>query len=384
MRNRLFTLLAILALAATVSAQEVVVRRDTVRDTIVIRETIREYVLDTSAVAHHADVKPEKKKQPIRIRFAVRADWESHFNAPELQRRTGAKPYESAFLGKYINFHLDGNITDHLSYHYTQRLNRINMNGAFFRSIDKASFDYDFNDQWRISAGKFAMAIGGWEYDAAPIDIYFASEFWNNINCFQFGIRGTYTTKDKRNSVILEVSNSPMNPYDDDKVFNGLFAYSLMWCPHYGIYHGCFSLNMIEYQKGSFFANVAFGNRFTAGPMNIELDYMERIASDYVPFRDLSAILKVEGNIRDWVKIHAKVGYEISSHDFMWVPTGENGQFGENFFYGVGIEAFPIRKFRDFRLHAFWTQGNVFSQNGFYNHTLALGFTCAINAFERK
>ncbi|MCQ2331758.1 MAG: OprO/OprP family phosphate-selective porin [Paludibacteraceae bacterium] len=364
MKKYLFGICLLLS-STIVLAEDVVVRRDTVRDTIVVREVVREYVLDTGCV------KKAKKKQPIEVKFEVRSDWNSEFAKNE--------PFNSAFNVSFVNFILNGNITDKLSYHYRQRLNRVNLTEGdglnLLRSIDKAYFDYDFNPQWRISAGKMVLGLGGWEYDAPPIDIYFASEFWNNIACYQMGIKGMYTTRDGKSSIVAQVTNSPFNP----KMLGGLYAYNLMWYGSYGCFHSAYSANMLEYERGRFLGSVSLGNMFDFGPMHVELDYMWRYAGKGNPFRDFTLTALVKGNILGWASVHAKVGYDENLIDDCHPLTAYGHQ---NLFYGLGVEAYPIKKQDFFRLHAYWYQNDVLNE-GLKNHYLTLGVTFRLTAFKR-
>lgn len=54
------------------------------------------------------------------------------------------------------------------------RLNKKNNDASFFDATDWLYLAYR-KDNWELSAGKQVVAIGGYEYDAAPIDLYFCS-----------------------------------------------------------------------------------------------------------------------------------------------------------------------------------------------------------------
>ncbi|MDE6630785.1 MAG: OprO/OprP family phosphate-selective porin, partial [Bacteroidales bacterium] len=129
------------------------------------------------------------KKQPISVHFNVRVDWENH-----LTDMDDSVANQSAFSGKYINFMLNGNISDKFSYHFRYRFNKITSFGEFFNAVDWAYLDYDINPNWRVSAGKQMVYIGGFEYDYAPIDVYFWSGANENITCYEMGVSGQYTT----------------------------------------------------------------------------------------------------------------------------------------------------------------------------------------------
>ena len=86
------------------------------------------------------------------------------------------------FHGKYLNMVFDGQICDGLSFKYRQRINRFTTS-AFLESIDWIHLNWQAAPKLCLSAGKQVVAVGGYEYDRAPIDLYYCSEFWNMIAC---------------------------------------------------------------------------------------------------------------------------------------------------------------------------------------------------------
>jgi hypothetical protein len=83
----------------------------------------------------------------------------------------------SGFRGKYLNVLLSGDIGKHWSYSYRQRLNKAHANQSFFDATDWIHLTYTLNKHWSFNAGKQVVGIGGYEYDRAPIDLYFCSEY---------------------------------------------------------------------------------------------------------------------------------------------------------------------------------------------------------------
>lgn len=336
--------------------------------------------------------KAEKEQQPIQIKFELRMDWEGATVLKGLDKTT-AENFESGIGGKYLDFHLNGYITDGLSYHYRQRLNKANVifdsEGAgknwFFNSIDKAFFTYEFNPRWSISAGKAPLVFGGWEYDAPPIDLYMTSQYWNNIYCFQFMARGQYNTKDGKNSIIAEVGNSIFTP--EGKMFGGLYSYSLLWYGRYDVFNSAYSVNIEEYERGKMLYHVISGNQFKAGPMTIEADLIWRYAGKGKAFDDFSVVGKVIGNCNGWANVFGKVGYERNfSNDFNYtVAYGK-----QSIYYGVGAEVFPVKKKDVFRVHAFLKnyvmcgQGEKFAESVDNRLQFGVGATVRLVAFERK
>lgn len=393
--KKLILFMTAVAAVGVVNAQDVVIRRDTVRDTIVIREIVREYIL-TSDSAKIAQIekgetaKPKKKKQPIKIHFDFRGEWQSAFDTRN--EADDEEAYKSGFAGKYLQFYLDGNITDGLSYHYRQRLNRLNDIDALFKSIDKAYMQYDFKSGWNVAAGKFPLAIGGWEYDAAPIDIYFSTEFWNQVYCFQLGIRGGYNFKDGRNSIVAEIANSPFNPVEKG-MSNSMYSYSLLWYGNFGVFNSSYSVNVFEVEDGTYLGQIALGNRFIAGPMTIDFDWMQRFHDNDNMFGDFSGVLCVKGDVLGWANIFGKVDYdqnrtnlfdEMSWKEPYWIRYND-----QILTYGIGVEVFPIKKQRFLRLHAFWNQTLNLADDDYKDfdlkqHYLTLGLSLDFTAFEIK
>ena len=123
----------------------------------------------------------------LRLDLEARADYMQEFR--DETKIDGA----SGFKGRYLNIRMDGNITDNLSFSYRQRLNKPNKDASFFDATDWITASYTIGS-WTISGGKQVVGIGGYEYDGAPIDLYFCSEFWNNIACYQFGVSGSWTS----------------------------------------------------------------------------------------------------------------------------------------------------------------------------------------------
>lgn len=294
---------------------------------------------------------------------------------------------ESGFAGKFLNFILDGNISDKFSYHFRYRFNKLNSAQDFFEATDWAYLDYDINKNWRVSAGKQVVAIGGYEYDRAPIDVYFYSGFCNGLPaCYEFGISGQYTTNDGRNTILLQISNSPFT--SKSIRFEGLYAYNLMWYGRYGVFNSMYSVNLIEYSPGHYINYIALGNQFNAGPVCIELDYMNRYGGGKHFFNDFTIVGKVTYNIAGRVNIFAKGGYDYNDAQTPGIyPTNDYRIYdlavlpGTRYgFYGAGVEFFPMKNSQNVRLHAYWCSSTADTKA----HNVGIGFRWRLNAFERE
>ncbi len=265
----------------------------------------------------------------------------------------------SGFKGKYFQIRLDGKISDKISYSYRQRLNRAIVNSTVLDATDWLTLTYK-NSNWSISGGKQVVAIGGFEYDRSPIDLYFCSEYWNNIACYQFGASAAYSLPSGNDSFMFQFCESPFRK----SVFNldnrELFAYNLMWNGSHGVFSSIYSLNMIEYLPGRFINYIAAGNRFDLGNFTIELDLMNRAVSlDKFFGKDMSVMAEVSWKPIEQLNIFAKVTHDMNL-------SGETGDFcvadGTSITRaGGGIEYYPIKGSRNLRLHlnCCYTDGRV-------------------------
>jgi len=264
----------------------------------------------------------------------------------------------TGFEGKYLNFRIDGNITDALSYSWRQRLNKPHKDASFFDATDWIYVNYDFG-RWSLAGGKQVVAIGGWEYDRAPIDLYGCSVFWNNIPCYAIGASMSFrpTSSDR---LTLQFCESPFHTSDN----RDMYAYNLMWTGTHGIYSSLWSANLIEYAPGRYISYLALGNKFSLGRFALELDLMNR-ASSHQTFllRDMSVMSELAYTPASKWKVFGKFTYDVnrtnSTADLCVTPGTEMKMAG------AGVEFFPIADGRNtLRLHA-----NIFYSWGHNGNT---------------
>lgn len=197
----------------------------------------------------------------LETRMAAQSEW-----------LDGTKNHDaSGFKGQWLNFRMDGELVEGLTYSYRQRLNKL-TDRTFFDATDWIHLDWQIDEHWSLSGGKQVVLIGGYEYDRAPIDLYYCSEFWGNIACYQLGISGGYRFS-KYDQLTLQVCNSPFREWSG----NDTYAYNLYWSGQHGSWETLWSLNLVEYKRGSVMAMVALGNNFTLDKhWNLNLDVMNR------------------------------------------------------------------------------------------------------------
>ena len=259
---------------------------------------------------------------------------------------------DHGFAGKYLVVGLDGTIGKKFSYHLRHRLNAPNVGFAktFFQGTDWAYLNWNFTDYLFLSAGKQVVAIGGWEYDTNPIDIYYGTEFWNTVCCYAVGASINYHDRSGKNHVLFQMCNSPFI----NEAMESIYSYNLMWYGNYGILKTAYSINMIEYQPGKFINYIALGNKLQFKGVEMYLDIIHRAAIDERPFfgQYLTAIYGIGVDIGPKWIVFAKAGYDYN-------PAGlpDTGAFDPEGtpktkvdFESIGFEYYPMGD-RSLRLH---------------------------------
>lgn len=254
----------------------------------------------------------------------------------------------SGFKGKYLNVILNGTINDHWSYSYRQRLNKAHADASFFDATDWIHLTYKANDNWSFNAGKQVVGIGGYEYDRAPIDLYFCSEYWNNIPCYQLGVSATYTTHKGNDSFVAQVCQSPFDFNDED-----LYAYNLMWYGSHGWFNSIWSVNAQEFAPGKFIYYLALGNEFRFGNAKLQLDFMNRATDDHTFFlKNYSIMGELSCMVNPKLNLFGRMTFDVnktnSVGDFCVLPGTDLTRFG------AGMEYYPLPNGnRNIRFHLY-------------------------------
>lgn len=214
----------------------------------------------------------------------------------------------TGFKGQWLNLRLDGQINDRISYSYRQRLNK-NSSRTFFDATDWLHIDWKATDDLSLSAGKQVVAIGGYEYDRAPIDLYYCSEFWNNIPCYQLGVSAAYSVT-PADQILFQVCNTPFREW----VGNNKYAYNLMWYGSHGFWETMWSANMIQSAGDHWMNYIALGNRFNFTDwMHLDIDIMNRaLMDDFSVFEDFSLMTEFSVSPRKDLRIFAKYTFDVN------------------------------------------------------------------------
>ena len=286
----------------------------------------------------------------------------------------------TGFRGKQFNLRLNGNITDAWSYTYRQRMGKPNADASYFDAVDHLNLTYA-TGAWSFTGGKQTVAVGGYEYDRTPIDFYFGSEYWYNMDCYQWGVNAKYNLGTESNdALMLQVVQSSFRGVNPN-----MYAYSLLWSGSYGCLDVLHSVNMMEYNPGKFVNFIALGHQFHFNYFTLQLDWMNRTAMNDFGFDDFSVMADLSWSASEKLNVFGKVTYDINKDnlaDYCVLPGTEVTRVG------AGVEYFPIKGSRDLRFHGGYSyawgkngnpEGSVRNNHSF----LMLGATWKMDILKR-
>jgi len=297
------------------------------------------------------------------LRLEVRADADYHHtmnytSADQMfdhQNTYGLK-------GRYFNLHFGGNLTPKLSYYFRQRIIANPGSVTFFDNTDFLFLNYKFDKNWSVRLGKDALAVGGYEYDAPPIDVLFSSYYWDYFYCFQLAASAAYTTNDGNHTLRLQVANSPyLN--SSASIKNSLLSYNFLWSGNFNHFQTLYSFSMFQADKQQhYMAYTALGNKFVFDQWDLYVDLMHHAVNydDFFSNFAVIARLNVYLTKNKLTNLFAKVGYEQNSNSTemrYYLATGNvmdclavPGQ--KYMFAGLGFEH-RLTSCPDVRFHGF-------------------------------
>jgi len=271
------------------------------------------------------------------------------------------------FNGRYFNLLIGGNLGDKFSYFFRQRIVATSGTYRLFDNTDFLYLNFNPTPQWTVRLGKDAIAVGGFEYDAPPIDVLFSTTYWDNFYCFQLGVSGVYKTKDGRNMIVAQVANSPYIYYGSGvgdglgkEWKSGLMSYNILWSGIFGHFRTIYSINMFERQRGSFMGYIALGHKLTYDRWDIYLDLLHHSLAVDDWGKNFGVVSCVNFLVTKDLNLFAKAAYEQnhSATDILsYNATGGNLDClvaaGHSYMlYGLGLEWRPSF-YKDVRLHGF-------------------------------
>jgi hypothetical protein len=268
--------------------------------------------------------------------------------------------FDTHGICKNFNLVLKGKLSDRISYKFRHRLNRAAQgDDKFLNATDAAWIAFNATDKFIITAGKQTVALGGFEYDYAPIDMYIPSILYDNIPGYKVGVDlGVVFGK---NDWHFQITNGGLGYYVDgngnvihtervgDHTFlTYTFALNGQYVDGINYRH---SVNFYEYEKGRFVNLIALGHQFNIGKFCLEADLTNRAYTDDMQlFKDYT----LTGNFKyDFGKVtgFVKLGYD-KNENYIPTPNVIDARV-EQLIYGIGFEYFPFET-KDIRFHAFY------------------------------
>ncbi len=267
------------------------------------------------------------------------------------------------FGGDGIYLNIDGRISKRFSYSYNQRLTT-EPDESFFDAACWLTLSYEAGN-FAFTAGKDALLVGSFEYDAYDLDSYFEmnSLFYNAFSSWQWGVSASWTNDAETTSLVAQVANSPFveSPFEDN-----LYAYGLAWRGAWDCYESYWTVNMWEYERGKFVKALNLGNMFYVGNFSLMLDGMLRGAKVKDMLRDVTVSVMPAYEFGPMFRLFGKFGWEKSTMEQPYLfecdatsllPEGLVAD-DDYLFYGAGLEFFPLKEDKSVRLHAAWMSNN--------------------------
>ena len=290
------------------------------------------------------------------------------------------------FGGDGLLLNIDGKIGKHFSYSLNHSLaSSIGEDDSVFDATNWLTLSYDVGN-FTFTAGKDALAVGSFEYDAYELDCYYdmGSLFNYNLNCWLWGVSAMWTNNSETTSFAFQAMNSPFSYVPKEE---NLYSYSLAWYGMWEHYESIWSLNMMEYEPGKFVKMLGLGNMFYIGDFELMLDYVVRVAdlSDGLG-KDFNLMLQPAYNFGESFRLFGRFGVEKTADDLPYdilgeylsaedkVAANEENPYvmpayltgdKEYIFYGAGLEYYPLKENKSIRLHAAWASNNYTKRHMF-------------------
>lgn len=212
----------------------------------------------------------------------------------------------TGFKGQHIYLLMAGDISKNVSYFYRQRFDNIGGSKDFFDATEILNLTWKVNDWVSVSGGKQVVALGGFEYNTAPIDLYYKSAFWWGFSPYELGASVAFNVS-KNDNIMLQVNNSSFRYTSGGNTY-GL---NLLWSGRHGMYESYWSGNMTQYKTGkdSHWLNfVILGNRFHIGDMvDVDVDLVNRTQPSKIKIaKDYSVMSKVTVRPIEGLTVHGK------------------------------------------------------------------------------
>lgn len=272
-----------------------------------------------------------------------------------------APTHHFGFNGKYFNLLLGGELGHNFSFFFRQRIIAHPGSVSLFDNTDFLYVQYRFNPRWRIRLGKEALPVGGFEYDAPPIDVYYYTQYWGDFYCFQLGTSVAYTDKKEKNTLTFGFGNSPyVRTAADWK--DGLIGFNFLWNGNYKHFKTLYSVNLYRRNtQNQWVSFIVLGNKLDFEKVSWYVDFIHKTYDFKEWFQYYLLVSRLDVPLCKGLNLFAKGGYEYNHGDDPWTMTFMDESFpsfGTQYFYGLGLEYSPL-KAPGLRLHGYVAMANM-------------------------
>ena len=273
--------------------------------------------------------------------------------------------FDINLTGESLNLNMWGHLTPSVTYRFRQRFTKPLYDSTNpLNATDWLLITWNISPRWSVNAGKMPTLVGGFEWDYAPVDLYFVSDFANSIaQCYALGGTLMYNVAPGQ-QLQLQATRSLLSD-GPSNILGASFGWYGSFAPWWKtIWAYTFMDDPYRHRMGY----LALGNRFEAGPAALELDFMYRKSLLGGMGPDLSVTALLSWKVGK-CQLIAKGGYDYndsSNVDGNGVPYDLTVAPGTRYaFAGGGVEYFPLGN-RHIRLHGmgWWdNRSNVFTLN---------------------
>lgn len=247
---------------------------------------------------------------PIFNQFRLEARADFDFN--QASSSTGVH-YDPSYgmHGRYFNLIAGGTLGDKFSYFFRQRVVANSGSVNLFDNTDFLYINYMPNSNWTFRVGKDALAVGGYEYDAAPIDVLFCTRYWDYFYCFQPAVAAAYKTDNGRHMIMGQIGDSPYVYTNGGAAWNdGLLAYSLYYAGDFGHYKMLSSVNMFQRRDRKFMNYIAIGQKLAYDKFDIYLDLIHHAMTTSDWLNNYAVVSCANWYVKPGLSFFAKGSYE--------------------------------------------------------------------------
>ncbi len=240
--------------------------------------------------------------------------------------------FTAGFDPSTVNIVVDGDITPSLSFYLRQRLNKKWYDENIpLNATDQLWLKWDFAPRFSVQGGKIPLVVGSFEFDEAPIDLYYWGAFATNFPDV-YALGGNFIFKaSPENTLFLQFTQSPLS-FVTTNCFAGAFVWDGQFTPWWKT---LWSLNCMDDADHKPLGIIGLGNRFLFGNFKIDYDLMYRSGFEALA-TVFGNILKVEYSIPRW-KFFAKGSYELNRNCTTDITFPETTYV----LAGGGVEFFP-------------------------------------------